>query len=59
MVGGGGGDCWTQFCKGITQGPFHQSLVQIVPVVLEELIKMQKACSVKFFCQPIYTDYAN
>jgi hypothetical protein len=26
-----------------TQGPFHQSLVQIGSVVLEELIKMQKA----------------
>ena len=35
LVGGGGG--------GTTQGPFHQSLVQIGPVVLEELIKMQKA----------------
>jgi hypothetical protein len=32
----GGGDCWTQFWKGFTQGPFHQSLVQIGPVVLEE-----------------------
>ena len=29
--------------KGAIQGPFHQSLVQIGPVVLEELIKMQKA----------------
>jgi len=25
------------------RGPFHQSLVQIDPVVLEELIKIQKA----------------
>ena len=34
LVGGGG---------GTTQGPLHQSLFQIGPVVLEELIKMQKA----------------
>ena len=39
----GAGDCQTQFWKGTTQGPFHQSLVQIGPVVLKELIKMQKA----------------
>jgi hypothetical protein len=39
----GRGDCRTQFWKGTTQGPFHQSLVQIGSVVLEELIKMQKA----------------
>jgi hypothetical protein len=32
-----------QFWKGAIQEPFHQSLVQIGPVVLEELIKMQKA----------------
>jgi hypothetical protein len=38
----GGRDCRTQFWKGITRGPFHQILVQIGPVVLEELIKMQK-----------------
>jgi hypothetical protein len=43
LVGGGGGDCLTQFWKGTTQGPFHHSLVQIGPVVLEELIKMQEA----------------
>jgi hypothetical protein len=43
ILAGGGGDCRTQFWKGNTQGPFHQSLVQIGPVVLEELIKMQKA----------------
>jgi hypothetical protein len=36
------GDCQTQFWKGTTQGPFHQSLVHIGPVVLEELMKMQK-----------------
>jgi hypothetical protein len=41
LVGGRGRR--TQFWKGTTQGPFHQSLVQIGPVVLEELIKMQKA----------------
>jgi len=29
--------------KGDHPGPFHQSLVEIGPVVLEELIKMQKA----------------
>jgi hypothetical protein len=34
---------WSQFWKGTTQGPFHQSLVQIGPMVLEELIKMQNA----------------
>ena len=39
----GGMKCRTQLWKGTTQGPFHQSLVQIGPVVLEELIKMQKA----------------
>jgi hypothetical protein len=37
----GGGDCRTQFWKGTTQGPFHQSLVQIGLVVLEKLMKMQ------------------
>ena len=36
------GDGQTQFWKGTTQVPFHQSLVQIGWVVLEELIKMQK-----------------
>jgi hypothetical protein len=30
----------TQFCKGAIQGPFHQSLVAIGPVVSEEKIKM-------------------
>ena len=30
----------TQFWKGATQGPFHQSLVAIGPVVSEEKIKM-------------------
>jgi hypothetical protein len=30
----------TQFWKGTTQGPFHQSLVAIGPVVSEEKIKM-------------------
>ena len=30
----------THFWKGAIQGPFHQSLVQIGPVVSEELIKM-------------------
>ena len=43
MLVGGGGGLSAQFWKGFTQGPFHQSLVQIGPVVLEELIKMQKA----------------
>jgi hypothetical protein len=39
----GGRDCRTQFWNGTTLEPFHQSLVQIGPVVLEELIQMQKA----------------
>jgi hypothetical protein len=43
LVGREGGDCQTQFWKETTQGPFHQSLVQIGPVVSDELIKMQKA----------------
>jgi hypothetical protein len=30
----------TQFWKGAIQGPFHQSLVAIVPVVSEKKIKM-------------------
>jgi len=34
----GGRDCRTQFWKGITQGPFHQSLVLISQVVSEEKI---------------------
>jgi hypothetical protein len=34
----GGRDCRTQFWKGITQGPFHQSLVSIGQVVSEENI---------------------
>ena len=38
----GSRDHRTQFWKGATQGPFHQSLVQIGPVVSEELIKMWK-----------------
>jgi hypothetical protein len=33
-----GRDCRTQFWKGITQGPFHQSLVLIDQVVSEEKI---------------------
>ena len=32
------GNCRTQFWKGTTQRPFHQSLVQIGRLVLEELI---------------------
>ena len=32
----------THFWKGTTQGPFHQSLVQIHPVVSEEKIEMCK-----------------
>ena len=31
----GGRDCRTQFWKGITQGPFHQSLVSSGQVVSE------------------------
>ena len=30
----------TQFLRGATQGPFHQTLVAIGPVVSEEKIKM-------------------
>ena len=33
-------DHWTQFWKGATEGPFHQRLVAIGPVVSEEKIKM-------------------
>jgi hypothetical protein len=36
----GSRDHWTQFWKGAIQGPFHQSLVAIGPVVSEEKIKM-------------------
>ena len=39
----GSRDHRTQFWKGATQGPFHQSLVAIGPVVSEEKIKMWKA----------------
>jgi hypothetical protein len=31
---------WGKFWKGAIQGPFHQSLVAIGPVVSEEKIKM-------------------
>jgi hypothetical protein len=34
----GGLNCWTQFWKGITQGSFQQSLVEIGSVVSEEKI---------------------
>jgi hypothetical protein len=36
----GSRDHRTQFWKGATQGPFHQSFVAIGPVVSEEKIKM-------------------
>jgi hypothetical protein len=36
----GSWDHRTQFWKGATQGPFHQSLLAIGPVVSEEKIKM-------------------
>jgi hypothetical protein len=36
----GSRDHRTQFWNAAIQGPFHQSLVQIGPVVSEELIKM-------------------
>jgi hypothetical protein len=36
----GNQDHWTQFWKGAIQGPFHQSLVAIGPVVSEEKIFM-------------------
>ena len=41
LVGGRGHP--TQFWKGTTQGPSLPSLVQIGPVVSEEMIKMRKA----------------
>ena len=37
----GGLKYWTQIWKGATQGPFHQSLDGIGPVVSEEKIKMR------------------
>jgi hypothetical protein len=55
----GSRDHLTQFWKGAIQGPFHQSLVAIGPVVSEKKIKMWRGFCVKFFFQPIYTDYAN
>jgi hypothetical protein len=36
----GSQDHLTQFWKGAIQGPFHQSLVAIGPVVSKEKIKM-------------------
>jgi hypothetical protein len=36
----GSRDYWTQFWKEVIQGPFHQSLVAIGPVVSEEKIFM-------------------
>jgi hypothetical protein len=36
----GSRDYWTQFWKEVIQGPFHQSLVAIGPVVSEENIFM-------------------
>jgi hypothetical protein len=61
--------------KGAIQESFQQSLVEIASVVSEEKIffkfhppffliciigqNRQKGFSVKFFFQPIYTDYAN
>ena len=36
----GSRDHLTQFSRGVTQEPFHQSLVAIGPVVFEEKIKM-------------------
>jgi hypothetical protein len=44
----GSRDHRTQFWKGAIQGPFHQSLVQIGSVVLEELIRMQKVTDVMY-----------
>ena len=38
----GSRDHQTQFWKGVIQGPFHQSLVQIGQVASDELIKMWK-----------------
>jgi hypothetical protein len=36
----GSRDHWTQFSRRATQGPIHQSLVAIGPVISEEKIKM-------------------
>jgi hypothetical protein len=33
----GSQDHWTQFWKGAIQGPFHQNLVAIGPVVSEKI----------------------
>lgn len=37
-----GQTCWTKFWKGTTKGRFHQTLVQNVSIVSEELFKMWK-----------------
>jgi hypothetical protein len=50
----GSRDDWTQFWKGTTQRPFHQSLVAIGPVVLEELIKMQPEALKSLYRSPGY-----
>ena len=50
----GSRDHRTQFWKGATQGPFHQTLVQIGPVVLEELIKMQLEAPRSLYSLPGY-----
>jgi hypothetical protein len=57
----GSRDHRTQIWKGAIQESFQQNLVDIGSVVSEEKISLTfiPGFSVKFFFQPIYTDYAN
>jgi hypothetical protein len=62
----GSRDQRTQFWKGAIQESFQQNLVDIGSVVSEEIFFIARSSlayipgfSVKFFFQPIYTDYAN
>jgi hypothetical protein len=54
----GSRDQRTQFWKGAIQESFQQNLVDIGSVVSGSLTFIP-VFSVKFFFQPIYTDYAN
>jgi hypothetical protein len=64
----GSRDHRTKLWKGAIQGPFHQSLIAIGPVVCSNFncsymarssLKFIPGFSMKFFFQPIYTHYAN
>jgi trehalose utilization protein len=61
----GSRDHQTQFWKGAIQGPFHQSLVAKMSsnfncsYMAKSSLTYVRGFSVKFFFQPIYTDYAN